>query len=361
MGGHEVPNRKVDTMSAETLEWLNTMTLIGFSGKRGKFWHYRESMQGGEPNHYEGPVPTEDIKRRLFNFDLIETPLYVMVPCSMEEATAIMPDGRHAKMVQVEDRKAIMPSDSTDVLGIFRSGYQAPQYAKSLLSDMEEIAGRGAEFGSAGLLRNRGVAWAQLEQVETLTACGVQFRPFLGGFDSCDGSLSRTYNTGNTVVGCDNTMAQSLLNAIAMFKLKHTKHAKFSAAEVRDALGILEEVGADFTASIEALTNWDITDGQFQKFLDEYVKYDESAKTTRSLTIATNKREDLINLWNDDERVTPWKGTAFGVLQATNTWAHHVQTVRGTNRAQRNMLNSITGATEKADNETLRILELVCA
>jgi len=348
-------------MSKETLEWLNSMTLIGFSGKRGKFWHYRESMQNGEPNHYEGAVPVDDIARRLFNFQLVERPLHVIVPCGMDEATTTTADGMPAKLIVIEDRKAIMADDSTDVLGIFKGGYQVSQYTRALLDDMEAIAGHGAEFASAGLLQNRAVAWVQLEARETLTACGVQFRPYLMGVDSCNGSLARTYNKGNTVVGCDNTMAESLTSSLAIFKLKHTKGAKFNADTVRDALGVLEEIGAEFTQSLEELTNWEVTDTQWERFLDEVCKFDADAKTTRSATIAQNKRDDLRNLWEDDERVTPWQGTAFGVLQAHNTWSQHVQTVRGASRADRNMLNAITGASTKSDTDALRTLELVCA
>ena len=351
---------KVGIMSAETLEWLNSMTLIGFSGKRGKFWHYRESMQGSEPNHYEGAVPVEDITRRLFNFQLNETPLYIVVPCDLQSATELI-DGQPFKRVVVEDRKAITASDNNDVLGIFKSGYKPSQYTQALLEDTQAIAGHGAEYASAGLLQNRAVAWVQLEATETLTACGVDYRPFLMAIDSCNGAFARSWSTGNGVTGCDNTMVNNLLNALGVFKMKHTKHSKFNADTVRDALGILEAIGQEFAESLEVLTNWAVSDADWAKFLDEVCKFDADAKTTRSQTIAANKRSDLQNLWNDDERVNPWKGTAFGVLQATNTWTQHVQTVRGAKRADRNMLNFISGATEKDDSNTLKVLELICA
>lgn len=59
-------------MSRETLEWLNANTLIGFTDKRGKAWHYRASKQGDQPNHYPGPVPVDDVKRRLFCWEPVE-------------------------------------------------------------------------------------------------------------------------------------------------------------------------------------------------------------------------------------------------------------------------------------------------
>ena len=53
-------------MSSETLQHLNTNTLIGNTDARGHAWHYRAEEQGAESNHYPGPIPIEDVRRRLF-------------------------------------------------------------------------------------------------------------------------------------------------------------------------------------------------------------------------------------------------------------------------------------------------------
>lgn len=55
-------------MSKETLVHLNTNVLIGNTDQRGTAWHYRADLQGQEPNHYAGPVPVEDVRRRLFHW-----------------------------------------------------------------------------------------------------------------------------------------------------------------------------------------------------------------------------------------------------------------------------------------------------
>jgi hypothetical protein len=55
-----------------------------------------------------------------------------------------------------------------------------------------------------------------------------------------------------------------------------------------------------------------------------------------------------------DPRVAPWKGTAFGVLQAFNTWNQHEAQVRkGVPRFERNMENVIKGKFAQADNAVL--------
>ena len=77
-------------------------------------------------------------------------------------------------------------------------------------------------------------------------------------------------------------------------------------------------------------------------------------------TLALNKRNDLYKLWRDDERVTPWKNTAYGVVQAFNTWNHHYASVRGgVSRELRNMENVINGKTAKSDNLIIKQLEAV--
>ena len=58
-------------MSQETSEWLNQNVLVGFTSKRGNAWHYKESDQGDEPNHYEMNIPVEDVERRLFYWDAV--------------------------------------------------------------------------------------------------------------------------------------------------------------------------------------------------------------------------------------------------------------------------------------------------
>jgi hypothetical protein len=97
-------------------------------------------------------------------------------------------------------------------------------------------------------------------------------------------------------------------------------------------------------------------------FLDQQVpRVDHKAQhlTGRSLTIAGKKRARLEELYHQDSRVTPWTGTAQGVLQAVNTYEHHDITVRGAERSERNMLRSVTGQFGKLDRDTWRSLSAI--
>lgn len=75
--------------------------------------------------------------------------------------------------------------------------------------------------------------------------------------------------------------------------------------------------------------------------------------------MSERKAGELNALWNADDRVAPWKNSAFGVLQAVNTHAHHIQTVRGAERVERNFERVITGGVERLDQATLDLLAQV--
>lgn len=351
-------------MSKESLATLNTQTLIGHTDKRGTAWHYREDLQGDEPNHYTGPVPVADVERRLFHWTAVEQEILYQVPCEVGNLFGIAgidENGNPYQIRPIPDRKAIIRSDTHAVLGIFKDGYQPHQPREWLIENVQLLVGGALDIGSAGLLRGGAVAWLQVESTDNMiTPSGVEFRPFILAATSFDGSLSTTYKVGSTVVVCDNTMAASLAEEGAFVKVRHTRNSVLNAAAIRDALGIVEQAADTFTKDVEMLTNWHVTDAQWAKFLDQVCKADADAKSTRAQTVADKKRAELTQLWDSDSRVTPWTGTAFGVLQATNTWAHHVKAVRGDDRAGRNMLNVITGKTEDADADTLKVLAAIC-
>ena len=52
-------------------------------------------------------------------------------------------------------------------------------------------------------------------------------------------------------------------------------------------------------------------------------------------------------------------GTAYGVVQAVNTFEHHERVVRGAARAERNMIRTISGDFGRLDRTTWRQLQTV--
>lgn len=345
-------------MSRETLEWLNTQTLIGFTEKRGNAWHYQRALQGDEPNHYPGAIPVLDVKRRLFDWQAVSEPVYVS-----DGAIQAYEGQPRSSFIPVPGKQAILTSDTRDVLGIFSEGYQPHQYDEWLLKNVATILDSDLGIGSAGLLRNRAQAWVSVEVPENITTPeGVTFRPNLLAVTSFDGSLATTYKRVVTNVVCDNTMAAGLGENGQQFRLRHTRNSGMRIGDARDALAIVYTIADEFSAEVARLAQWRVSPEQFGQHLDIMIPLTDATGEPvkgRSLTMAEHKREEVLRLYRFDARVEPWAGTALGVLQAYNTYQHHYATVRNSSRVQRNRENAITGGTANLDAEVLRQLDLV--
>ena len=187
---------------------------------------------------------------------------------------------------------------------------------------------------------------------DTMQTENVDFRPYLTAATSMDGSLSTTYQTGAQVVVCDNTLSLALRETTSKYRVKHTRNSNIKISEARDALKIMAATASEVSARIERLATTPVTTRQWTAFLDVYTA--PSSNSARANSNAFDKRAQLARLYDSDHRVAPWAGTAWGVLSAANTWAHHYQAVRGTSRPERNLDRMVQGQYAKIDNHTWR-------
>ena len=352
-------------MSKETLQHLNTNTLIGFTDNRGHAWHYRAEEQGDEPNHYPGAIPIEDVQRRLFAWTAESRRLAVELPADLESMTHLDDEGKPVRWAAVEDRQGICRSDTGSVMGIFAVGYARHQYGEWLLTTVANLLDDDLSISSAGLLKGGAIAWVEVSVPETITTPeGVAFRPNLLATTSFDGSIATTYKRTVTDVVCDNTRDLALAEHGQQYKVKHSRYSQAKLAPAREALMLVHTLADEFAAEVAQLCATQVTPAQWARFLDLQVPRTDAQGqplTGRSLTLADKKRDTLQRLYRFDERVAPWAGTAHGVLQAVNTYEHHEAVVRGATRAERNMLRTIGGDFAQLDRATWTTLSAVLA
>lgn len=342
-------------MTMETMKWLNTKVLIG-DGTTA--WHNTPELKGNEDNHYPGPIPYEDVMRRLFNFDVER--------CTI---TITRPDGR---TFSTDKFFAQCPDNEDKVFGIHGDGYVGHQYRQWLVDYVQQLLGEGIGIHTAGLLKDDAVAFVTVRTPEVFkTKHGVQFYTFLLATTSFDGSIATTYKTGDIDTVCDNTREAMLSSVGNTFRIKHTKNSNSRIEDAKAALKLLEKEREAFAAECDALCERPVTEAQFQQFLSQLVplpeiKDKDIAKrdySTRSATIAANKRERLNELYRLDGRVAPWQGTWYGVLQMVNTYNQHDATQRGATdgRFARTLENMVFGKSAQADLNALKLLEKVAA
>src|SRR3954454_17749444 len=115
-------SREGNSMSKETLHHLNTNTLIGNTDARGTAWHYRAEYQGTESNHYTGPIPVEDVRRRLFHWEAVSRHVAVEQVAGLDSMTHLNEYGVPVRWEPLTDKQAICRSDDGAVMGIFGNG-----------------------------------------------------------------------------------------------------------------------------------------------------------------------------------------------------------------------------------------------
>lgn len=333
-------------MSRETLRWLNENTLVGF-GRRA--WHFREEEQGDEGNHYAGAIPMADIRRRLFSWT-----------AEPVELGYTAPDGTFRT---ASDKVGYAHSVTGDLLGVHSPKYASHQFQDGLLGGVEKICGNGLGIESAGLLAKGSVAWVSvsLEDTSTVQGTGVEHLTRLLAFGSHSGKFTTSYKIVNTLVVCDNTLAMATSESNRPeYKIRHTVNSAVRIEDAHKALGLIVAGQDDFSREIARLCDTTVTDDQWSRFVQELAPIEVGAKG-KGVTMAETKREELTQLWNADPRVAPWRGTAFGALQAANTYQHHIAIVRGAERQERNTLAQLDGSWEKFDNATMATLQGVLA
>jgi len=350
-------------MSRESLQWLNTNTLIGCTDKRGTAWHWRAQEQREQSNHYPGAIPVADVQDRLFGWQAESRRLAVELPAAVVDATH-WEGGLPRRWAVLPDRQAICRSDDHTVLGIFGPGYTRHQYREWLLTAVADLLDDDLAISSAGLLRGGAIAWVEVSMPDTITTPeGVAFRPNLLATTSFDGSIATTYKRTVTDTVCDNTRELALSETGQAFKVKHSRNSIAQLGPARQALALVHSLADDFAAEVARLCATTVTASQWQRFLNVQVpQVDATGQplTGRALTLAGTKRDTLAGLYRTDPRVAPWAGTAHGVLQAVSTFDQHQATVRGS-RAERNHLKTITGDFGRLDRQSWHTLQPLLA
>jgi phage/plasmid-like protein (TIGR03299 family) len=345
-------------MSKETMEWLRSNIRVGYVGSDGPAWWAASGEYMTDGSHFDGPVPTEEVER-LLSVEFAEAEMFAQYTDA---------DGNR-QVIKDPSRKVIVTPDNGAVLGVFKQGYQVHGYKEWTADQIAAIldTSRG-ELGtkSVGLLRNRGVAFMQAQLTGSgLEVGGFEFTPYILAATSVDGTLSSTYATGVTAAVCDNTLAAALSSARTKFKVKHSRNSIGKLTEVRDALGLVYQAGDEFAQAAAALQSVDVTEADFAAWLALVAPVPaadpKSSTGGARYTNAVKLRETYEAMWRHDAKVRPWAGTAFGVIQLSNThntWKRNVSGADG-GRMERTYLNMVTGVTAKEDAQALDALASV--
>lgn len=346
-------------MSAYSAEYMSRNFLIGMQDTLGDSWNasmIRRALEADptlESPLYPEFVPTEDVYRRLWNWSA--------------ESVALEYELNGKRYVD-PSRQAIVKSTDGTLFGVFKDSYTIHQYDETL-SFLKDVVSSELQIMSALNFNNGASTSVQIGTAELLTIEGDQFRPYIMITTSHDGTLATTIKCCVTRIVCDNTFAMAMGENGATWKNKHSRDSakKFVVSDVKSTLGILDAETAfdaltesfdSFSAEMTELMHVEVSPKQFAAWMDLTAPIETGSK--RGDTVSAAKRDKLIEIWSGDNRVAPWSGTAYGVLQLANTFNQHETNLNAkTLRGERNYSLAASGQLWKADSAAMDALSKV--
>jgi phage/plasmid-like protein (TIGR03299 family) len=343
-------------MSKETSEWLNTKIMVGNGLKP---WWFNESLSD-DGMLYSGAIPAADVVEKLFNFELEAWKIKAYDPAKGMGRS--FTDSSRTAIVRPPG--ALGPDDKGAV-GYYggATSYKIHQYRDWLLDNVATILGDGVAISSAGLLAGGFEAFVSVSLESVQRHAGVEYLPTAYFATSGNGKLSTQGGACVTLPICDNTLGAGIGEAVhngSQVKVRHSANSLTIGTRdrFRSAFGLLTDAGDAFNRQVEVMTNTPVDADQWAAFKTAYAG-DISELEGRARSFAETAHAALQARWEDhDPMVALWSGTAFGALQAANTYAHHDAIRRGglEGRVSGNLREAITGGWTDHDDAVLTAL-----
>ena len=404
-------------MSYHSSQYLNAGNImVGNTTNSGNAWWYNPALENAaRPTHFEDFIPLTTVKDRLFGWSAWESNrlvAYFERPVLDDQGNSLLDSNGNVVTkvyeVPVKSFKAIgredwvvngVPDDEEDgadaILHVQGKDYGVHQLQEVFITRTAEIL-QGADnmvgVSSAGLLKWGRRAWITISIPTDLTNddSGLQFRPNLTVSTSFDSSLPTSWTRTFGVPVCDNTLDYQLVRAgdKGKFVLKHTKNSVARIKDAAEALGLLTQQADEMDKALSELVKTEVPEGVFLKWLDKMVPVPEIKQSikeiasiqgemiqvakvnTNSHTHAMNRRDKLVEMWDRDPRVAPWKNTKLGILQLWNTFNQHERTFKASKqfdgnrlaaKVEANQIKTLGGDFFKEDEKAIKAIDDVLA
>ena len=244
------------------------------------------------------------------------------VKLSEDFVTATASNG---KQIQTKDRfmtYAELPNGDVHGIGLVGNRYMPIQNrdAFDLLNNIVDDS--GAHFDTAGTLGGYGKCFISLRLPETIKVAdsGDSIETYLHCVNSHDGTSSFKIYTMFLRQICTNGMMG--FRAGSAISFKHTINSGTKIEDARTALHLVFQEQDNFKQEVESLLSKPMTDGDFNKFLDELVPAPKQEDSTRTYWNTLEVRDNLSQLWKADtqQNVANTAWAAFNTVVEYADW-----------------------------------------
>ena len=240
---------------------------------------------------------------------------------------------------KVTGKKITYRTDTGDDLGTVTDQYTVVQNEEALdfvnqLIDSDEIT-----FETAGSL-DGGRKIFLLANMPIMDIMGDEVIPYVCFSNSHDGSMSVMVSMTPVRVVCANTLNEAIQTAKRMWSFVHRGDINSKVHEARETLFNMKNYMEELNKDAERLASIKVSGSDLQKFMNIMFPVDADADyTLRKTKNIMYLREMFMGRYNVDD-LNNFRGTAWGLLNASSDFVSHVRPLRLTKNHQEKLFTS---------------------
>lgn len=239
------------------------------------------------------------------------------------ELRALAFKNNSGNMTVAKGAKAVVRTDTEDYFGTVGGRYQ-PFQNRQAFSFADELVHSGGQFESAWSMKGGKVVGLTMAFPDHIEVAGDEFNSYIMMKTAHDGSSSIQIAVGSRRMSCLNEFNTNLKEATRRFRVTHSGSTEIKMQDAREALGIRLAYQDELGRELEILAETQMTDVRQRRVL---------ANSLEALNLPEKQVGDQVdaimsNLVNTPTLDDGQKGTAYGLLNATNEYYQHVRPYR---------------------------------
>lgn len=252
--------------------------------------------------------------------------------------------------VEIPGKKALVRSDTGDVLSVMSDTYEVVQNAQAFGFVDDILGGPDLRFTSGGSLNGGKRVWLGATIDREIYIGGdkdEEISPYIMFCNSHDGTMAVSAWITPIRLACWNALTWSMKSASRSWKARHTKNVTGKYMDARQMLGIASRYFDDLEEIGNVLINTKVSDWRLNKMVEDLLpmpggKRVDEVEEGRAKTLTLNRRDAIRECLQADDLANV-KNTAWGFVQAVADWDDHYRTAKNADvRTDRTLFGTAT-------------------
>lgn len=268
----------------------------------------------------EAPTSAEAIKLAGLDWNVVCEPIYT------------------GDNIEIPNMKANIRETDRSVLGVVSDRYKLVQN-KEAFEFTDSLINEEVKYETAGSLKNGKVVW-MLAKMPERKILDDKFDPYICFTNSFDGSGAiRACMTPVRVV-CQNTLNLALDTTTRQWSTRHIGDIEGKLIEAQHTLGLANNYMDELANDANRLVDIKVTDAELEAIFDELYPVDVNKDSQRKINNVLDFKDKLFKCYAMPD-IAQYKGTAWGIINATTDLVDHMAPARMTGNYRENNWGTI--------------------